>query len=94
MLRFLFASSTLDLMSSLERGSNIVSSVPSKGAIYAASPRVLQAIVSSDVSARCPAQLITNYFTSLNGRSPGRYKTFVEDCDGELPVPAVSWPLQ
>ncbi len=41
MLRFLFASSTLDVMSSLERGSNIVSSVPSKGVIYATSPRVL-----------------------------------------------------
>ncbi len=51
MLRFLFASSTLDLMSSLERGSDIVSSVPSKGVTYVASPRVLQAISSSDVSA-------------------------------------------
>ncbi|KAK0432721.1 hypothetical protein EV421DRAFT_1910701 [Armillaria borealis] len=81
-------------MSSLERGPNIVSSVPSKGVIYAASPRVLQAIISSDVSTRCPSQLIANYFTSLNGRSPGRYKTFVEDCDGELYVPAVSWDLR
>lgn len=51
MLRFLFASSTLDLMSSLGRGLNIVSSVPSKGVAYVASPRVLQAISSSDVSA-------------------------------------------
>ncbi len=51
LLRFLFAS-TLDFMSSLEPCSNIVSSVPSKGAVYAASPRVLQAIISSDVSSR------------------------------------------
>ncbi len=79
MLRLLFASSTLGLMCSLERGSNIVSSVPSKGLIYASSPRVLQAIVSSDVSARYPAQLIAKYFTSLDGRSPGLYKTFLED---------------
>ncbi len=66
-------------MSSLERGSNIVFSVPSKEAIYAASPHVLQAISSFDVRSRSPGQLIANYFTSLIGHSPGRYKTFVEN---------------
>ncbi|PBK58665.1 hypothetical protein ARMSODRAFT_105074 [Armillaria solidipes] len=53
------------LKETYERGSNIVSSVPAKGVTYAASPRVPQAISSSDVSSRSPAQLITNYSPRL-----------------------------